>query len=173
MGRLDLISKRPATIPVIQSFMNLTRSQVSTAVTEDAKSFWKQTQEAWESKYVQKASELAELGGLDSAMEAYGDDLWGDATERTVDGPSAAYFLARKNNQTHTAATFLDMVQDRRKTASVSSLPDFDCLVLIVLTPRQKLSRQFRQLHHLVPQKLPLSTRLPTLPIHHCPTDQN
>jgi hypothetical protein len=74
MGRLDLISKRPATIPVIQSFMNLTRSQVSTAVTEDAKSFWKQTQEAWESKYVQKASELAELGGLDSAMEAYGDD---------------------------------------------------------------------------------------------------
>jgi len=118
----------------------VTRSQISMARTEEAKSIWRETQEAWISKYEKKALELLGLGDLDSAKTTYGDDLWGDAEGRAVDGLSAAYLLARKNHQTHTADTLLGMIQEQRTAASVSALPDSDRLVLIVLTLRQKLS---------------------------------
>jgi hypothetical protein len=121
MARLTLISKCNTTIPDIQRFLKMTQSQASAAATEEAKSLWQETQGAWISKYVHEASKLAELGKLNSAMSDYGDDLYGDATERTIDGLSAAYLLAKQNDQTETAATLLGMVQDRDKTASVSS----------------------------------------------------
>ena len=168
-GRLGIISGCGATIPEIQGILNFTYSQVSAAVDEKKKRVWEQTRGAWLSKYEGEGLKLLELGELNSAKTTYGDDLWGDATKRTLDGPSAAYLLARKNDQTQTADTFLGMVQDRRKTASVSSLPDFDCLVLIVLTPRPKLSRRFRQFHQLVPQERSLSTRRPNRPRHPSP----
>ena len=122
MGRLTLISECDATIQEIEGFLNLTRFQVSAAATEKTQRFWRDTHDAWESKYKMKALELLELGELNSAMKDYGKDLWVGATKETVDGLSAAYLLARKNRQTQTANTLLGMVQDRRTTASVSSL---------------------------------------------------
>jgi hypothetical protein len=83
-----------------------------------------------------------------------------------VDDWEKAYLLAKSRNQTKTADEIFEYIQEQRTAASVSSLPDFDCLVLIVLTLRHKLSQRFRQLNHLVPRKRPLSSRRPSPPRH-------
>jgi len=83
-----------------------------------------------------------------------------------VDECRTAYYLAEDRGPTETEDAIFDYIRKPRMAASVSLLPDLDDPGLIVLIHRHEPSHQSPQYRHLVPHRCPLSSRLPSPPIH-------
>jgi hypothetical protein len=187
-------SRAPLTIPDFEWGMDCSRDHMS-AVTRRQMTSVRDTEESEAEKEERGAADDKELlpwaqgfmmhltnytnaaadeytkGHLSAAFTNFGKEL--EVPYSKMDEWEKGYLLAKSRQQTKTAHEIFEYIRERRTAASVSSLLSLNDLVLIVLTPRQRLSRRFRQFHHFVPQKCPLSSHHPTPLGHHSPRDQD
>jgi len=186
-------TRAPLTVPQLEMGMNISRKQLdaetqrqtmrvsepeeSQIAREEREAADDEKLQRWSTAYLTHlgnyttaAAKEYTQGHLSEAFMDFGKKL--KVRYSQMDDWEKAYLLAESRKQMKTADEIFEYIQEQRAAASVSSLPNADDPVQIVLTSRQKSYQRFRPVDHLVPQKRQLSSRHQIPPRHPSPRDQ-